>query len=161
MRRGRRDMATATNIHPPDVTTWNIDSVEACVEGIKAAIMAAVQEVITEAQKGGVRVTFGVVEWPDPDEPSDGKGKVQPGDPSTLLIDLPIGPSDLDDAVWNFSLDDAVNDLIDLYEGGADRKISGHDAVKCAAVRDALRQLADRIDERLDMPPTATSCPSA
>jgi hypothetical protein len=150
-------MATATNIHKPDVTAWTFDSVEDCVAGIKKSIFDAVQEVITLAQKDGAKVSFGIEWGRHPDDPrehegSDGRGGPQIDDPMVLLIDLPLGPSEDDYATWRVSLGDAVDDLIGLYEHPHSGKITGFDAVRCASVRDALHTLADRINSRLKIP---------
>lgn len=137
-------------VHEPDVTTWELDSLDAVISALEDSVKNAVQEVVRLACQDKADISFGI-EWSsDEDEGSDGRGGPEITDPMVLLIDLPLGPQQDVDATWRVSLEDAITNLIELHERGVGGRIEGKIGERIAELRDGLRRLADRLDERIN-----------
>jgi len=61
----------------------------------------------------------------------------------TLAVELPIGPEEYVNPVWEFPMAELVTDAIDAAEGW-------DDATDLGALRDHLRKEADRLDEAIN-----------
>jgi len=88
--------------------------------------------------------------WPD----GDGiRRKIKmPKDPSTIFVELPLGPNEDDSPRWSFTITELVENSIWTVEQGEGGPIGVEDAEGLAAIRDRLRQLADTLDAALARP---------
>ena len=89
---------------------------------------------------------------PDPFLPwswskDDGIGGPCPDDPLTIYVRLPLGATD-EHPTWSFSLNDCIDEIIELHEGAEPGKIPDAPA-NVIAVRDALRAAAQRLDDAM------------
>jgi hypothetical protein len=87
------------------------------------------------------------IEWGE----TDGVGGKPPKDPTTIYVDLPLGPDEDDNPRWSFTLSELVEKMIENHEEGGGGPISGpQERMSLAVVRDDLRWLAGVLDEALD-----------
>ena len=123
---------------------WNLDSVnDAMNKIIEEAMKIATTEYTPHAW-------FVYDFWPD----GDGiRRKIKmPKDPSTIFVELPLGPNEDDSPRWSFTITELVENSIWTVEQGEGGPIGVEDAEGLAAIRDRLRQLADTLDAALARP---------
>jgi hypothetical protein len=126
--------------HTPkiDMTTWwfGEDDVKKLTDEILSMTTRLVQSIFD--QSGGPQLFF-PIKWEDNDE--DGCGGPAVSDPATMYVGIPLGPSD-DDCIYSLSLEEAVDDLIDLHGRGSEE---GCPLFRRLAER--FRELAAKLDE--------------
>jgi hypothetical protein len=132
-----------------DISTWSLEAVEDFKEELQKSICAAATEALNLAVKYDAHAWF-AYEWNFGDDPSDGIGGPPPDDPMAVYITLPLGQDEYTGPTWGFSL----RELVDLVIEGAsfaDGKIhlDGHDTKHITAIRDGLRELAQKIDDAI------------
>jgi len=125
---------------------WNLDAMEEYKELLKRILKEGFEIATTEAKCNA----WLPIEWAGLDDPSDGVGGPPPKDPTTIYVELPIGPSEDESPRWIFHLSDLIQSMIELNEEGAGGPIGGKQRENFAAVRDDLRRLADEIDAALN-----------
>jgi len=125
---------------------WNLDAMEEYKELLKRILKEGFEIATTEAKCNA----WLPIEWAGLDDPSDGVGGPPPKDPTTIYVELPIGPSEDESPRWIFHLSDLIQNMIDVNEEGDGGPITGDIRESFAAVRDDLRRLADEIDAALN-----------
>jgi hypothetical protein len=99
----------------------------------------AAQEALSIAFEDEATHAFFPAEWGD----SDGLDGAAPDDPLTVYWSVALGAGDFEDPIWQTSLGDMLQQTIE------DCAEDGSFAAGLSRIRDALRELADRIDGAL------------
>jgi len=120
---------------------WNLDVSEKMAEYFKDALKEGFA-IATEEYE--CFATFACDSLPD-NEPITSPGLIHVG--------LPIGPEEYEDACWDFSLTDLVENMIGFVEHGEGGYIDDVDKPPLVAVRDELRRLADVLDAAMEREP--------
>jgi hypothetical protein len=131
---------------------WNLNAMGEEGQKLLKAILKEGFEIATEEAKCNAWLP---IEWAGLENPSDGVGGPPPKDPTTIYVELPIGPNQDESPRWIFHLSDLIQSMIELNEEGAGGPIGGKQRENFAAVRDDLRRLADEIDAALNRPADA------
>ena len=131
---------------------WNLNAMGEEGQKLLKAILKEGFEIATEEAKCNAWLP---IEWAGLEDPSDGVGGPPPKDPTTIYVELPIGPNQDESPRWIFHLSDLIQSMIELNEEGAGGPIGGKQRENFAAVRDDLRRLADEIDAALNRPADA------
>jgi hypothetical protein len=126
---------------------WNLEAMGEEGQKLLKAILKEGLELATEEAKCHAWLP---IEWAGLEDPSDGVGGPPPKDPTTIYVELPIGPSEDESPRWIFHLSDLIQSMIDVNEEGEGGPITGDIREGFAAVRDDLRRLADEIDAALN-----------
>ena len=127
---------------------WNLNAMGEEGQKLLKAILKEGFELATAEAKCNAWLA---IEWAVGDKPSDGAGGPPPTDPTTICVELPIGPSEEESPRWIFHLRDLIQNMIELNEEGDDGPITTREQREnFAAVRDDLRRLADEIDAVLN-----------
>lgn len=117
----------------PDLTTWNLEKVDAAVGGLEKFL----KEAITEA------LNLAIEEY-------SARAQID-GDAEeiTLNVFIPIGPSDGDDAQFNVSLMDCVDNFINCRVVGPDRVVHADDREFFFHMRNEFQEMVNKLDMAL------------
>jgi len=115
---------------------WSLETIE---EGAKDLLNAAMKEAMEIATSEYECNAWFSAEYGA--SPSDA--------PTTIYVELPIGPSDDESPCWKFDLTELVDNLLEGHEMGYGGPLSDEGVQAATAVRDGLRALVEKIDARL------------
>lgn len=112
-------------------------------------VLKAVAEVLEFATEESVTGFF-PAEYDRGDDPSDGDNGPPVKNGAIFRIGIPIGGEECEEPHWDIDLDEVISNMIEWNsEEAAQRKIDGNHYRGIVRVRDALRRLADKLDEAL------------
>lgn len=119
------------------------------------------QETFNDLLKGMIRegIELATAEYPCTayfcvDLGSDGHGGPMPDDATSILVGIPVGPSDDEHAEWTFSVAEMIDAMIECYEGGEGGPIIGDaERARFALLRDSLGEQVAKLDAALSRKP--------
>ena len=134
---------------PIGIHTWELPDSS---ERLHAIINLIVKEAMAIATKEYQCSAWFPAEYGDIDGcgSTDERRDQPPSDPTTIFVELPIGPNEDDNPRWSFKLSDLVDRMIEYVEQGEGGPISGEtDREPLAKVAADLRRLSNVLNEAL------------
>jgi hypothetical protein len=120
---------------------WSLDAINKPKEWLDRIIRSGVAEAFYASAEGRAYCNVAYDGGPVPDDPTDFEVEI---------IQSDVGDGDVK---WTFSIAEVVEKFIDAYNSPRDGgMIVGEGEEYAAALRDALRKLADDLDARLRKP---------
>lgn len=119
-----------------DFSGWNMLDTDTLAEKLNAEIASALE---TTFEEDPPHLCFPTLWATEDGKGSDGIGGPPPEDPATLYLTLPLAGEQFEGPVYQISLEEVVNDMIE-------DKLSGIWAVPARKIASRLRELADKID---------------
>jgi hypothetical protein len=125
------------NAAPIDFTTWNLFDTDDFMEFVNGLL----KEGLKFATENYECEAWFIADFAD-GEPVD--------DPTTIAVQLPLGAGEGEGPTWTFSLTELVDYIIEYRERGDGGPLEEDSKPTVVLMRDALRMLADRLDEALN-----------
>lgn len=81
----------------------------------------------------------------------DGRGGEPVSDPLTLFVTVDaLGTDEFEGPTWSFNIEDMIfYEFIQMHERGSEGPLGEEGALLCSRLRDRLREVASKIDERI------------
>jgi hypothetical protein len=123
-----------------DLTSWLLPSLAGYDNELCKRILGAVSEAIDLSLQDGLAASFA---------PDIAEGALYDScDPIRIYLELPLGRNDLENPVWTFSINDAVQSALCASKHSNPHLRSANNR-RLRQIRNALLELVHRIDEAL------------